>query len=132
MLDSKYEGDIRSSIDNIIAVAKKIDQDWDRISGSYRKTDLARRIDTFPKVAEKFATAILGPNAESLKMFAEMGRPSRKYGTMRRNPEIDIEIMRRGYEEQRQADRQRIREMDGEIEDLNDLLTIPEIVERSG
>lgn len=132
MLDPKYDRDSRSSIDGFLALVKKIDQNLNHISDEFQKTELARAISAFPDMAERITTAILGPNAESLKMFAGRHRPSRNYGTMDRSHQADIVAIRRSYEERLQAKDETIQELKAEVEHLNDLLTIPEIEERSG
>lgn len=132
MSESKHEGNENLSMDDLIALAEKADQECKRIAEAYRKSDLAKGIEALPEMAQRITTAILGPNAESVSGFVHRPLPSRVWGTMSRSPRVDIEIMRRSYEERLQAKDERIQELEIEIEHLNDLLTIREIEERSG
>ena len=130
MINPKYDGDSRSSLDDFLALVIKINKNLNHISDEFRKTELARAISAFPYMAERITTAILGPNAESLRMFTGRHRPSRDYGTMDRSHQANIAAIRRSYEERLQAKDETIQELKAEVEHLNDLLTIPVIEER--
>ena len=129
-LDERYNRDSQSSVANFIALVRRTDQNWKRISEALRNTELARQIELANRSANKVISSLSGPNiSPNLSKLIRYAADNRWYNTPKTNREpdvTDVDILRSKYEKMLQAKDATIREQDRFISELIDTVTVEE------